>query len=120
MGAPKGHPQWGGRKKGTPNKSTSYLQERCEALGVDPFEILIRFAAGDWKGLGYESSERCAGVSKDGQPWYEDTISPEVRQKAAKEACEYLYPKRKAMELSADGETGFKIVIEDYSANKKP
>lgn len=27
MAAPKGHPQWGGRKKGTPNKTTANIRE---------------------------------------------------------------------------------------------
>ena len=30
----------------------------------------------------------------------EPTISPELRQKSAKDVCEYLYPKRKAVERS--------------------
>lgn len=32
-GAPKGHPRWGGRKKGTPNKSTAEIKELAAQYG---------------------------------------------------------------------------------------
>jgi len=39
-------------------------------------------------------------TTKDGSTFEELTISPELRQKSAKDACEYLFPKRKAIEHS--------------------
>ena len=94
-----GSPKTGGRIKGTPNKSTQALYERAEALGVDPFEILLYFAKGDERSLGYNSEQ------------YRETeygkvvvvrITPEMRIRAAAEACQYLYPKRKAIEISGN------------------
>ena len=96
----KGNPRdvGAGRKKGTPNKSTQTLMEKCEALGCDPFEILIRFALG--------------GVGLD----LDEPVSNDLRQKSAKDAAEYLYPKRKAVELSADEDKGFRIIIDEYKS----
>ncbi len=73
----------GGRQKGTPNKKTVQLKERAQRLGFDPFEMLLRVAKGDWQGL-----------ELDGP------ISIELRVRAACEACKYLYPQRKAIEVS--------------------
>ena len=72
VGAPKGHPKWGGRKKGSVNKRTSVL-EKCEALGLDPFAELARIG--------------------------NDPIDPN-RFNALKELCQYLEPKKKAVEHS--------------------
>lgn len=97
---PKGHPRYGGRQKGTPNKTKTPLKERADALGVDPFEVLLLFAKGDWKALGYESEKRRI-YSKDivNEEHY---IQPAIRAKAAAEACQYIYPKLKAIEHSGD------------------
>ena len=42
-GAPKGHPKWGGRKKGTPNERTK-AEAACERAGIDPFDLLCQKA----------------------------------------------------------------------------
>lgn len=118
MAARKGHKKSGGRAKGTPNKKVGVLVEKCEELGCDPFEILLLFAKGDWEGLGYESGEKVISVTKEGHEIFGDVISPETRAKCAKEACEYIHPKRKAIEISNDGENGFRVVIEDYQTKK--
>lgn len=43
MAAPKGHPRYGGRKKGTPNKRTR-AEEACHKAGICPFELLTQHA----------------------------------------------------------------------------
>ena len=100
-----------GRKKGSGNKKSLLVAEKAMELGVDPFEILLKFASADWKALGYKEEYQ---VTKDGARL---TISPEVRLKAASEACQYILPKKKAMEIS-NGENGFKLIIEDYTTKK--
>lgn len=93
---PKGHTNNpGGRPKGVANKKTSQLMETAKRLNCDPFEVLCHFTNGDYKALGYE--EKKLIVTKD-TSYEEYTISPELRQKSAKDASEYLYPKRKAVE----------------------
>lgn len=84
------------RPKGSPNARTVQLHEIAEKLGCNPFEVLIHFAKGDFDALGYEKHQ--IKVTKDGGTEMELTISPELRQRSAKDACEYLYPKRKALE----------------------
>jgi hypothetical protein len=100
-----------GRKKGTPNKLTQDLMSKCEELGVDPFEVLLHFAKGDWKTLGYDTETRLVSASEFGEIT-EYTITPELRAKAAKDACEYLFPKRKAVEHSGSIDTGLQSMIE--------
>jgi len=90
----------GGRQKGTPNKRTQTLIERAEALGVDPFEVLLYVAKGDWKALGYKK-----GTVKAGQfgSYEVDLITLKDRMFAASDACQYIHPKRKAVELTGKG-----------------
>lgn len=106
----------GGRKCGVPNKKTKNLMDKCDELGCDPFEILLRFAQGDWKGLGYKTEQIVTHVTEGGMELVEDVISAELRAQCAKEAAQYIYPKRKALEVSQDPESeGFRIIVEDYS-----
>lgn len=94
MGA-KGKPKdpGSGRQKGTPNKSTQSLMEKCEAKGVDVFEAMLEYVT---------------------QP-----STMELRFAALKELCQYLYPKRKALEHSGvDGSNVLEVVIKDYTQKK--
>lgn len=109
----KGHVRFGGRVKGTLNKATINLRELAEKLGVNPFEILLHFASGNWKALGYDSSTRIASFTQSGDPIYDDVIKPADRLKAAAEAVSYLEPKRKAVEHS--GPDGGPIETRDLS-----
>ena len=98
-------PSKAGRKKGTANKKTQLLIDKAKELDCDPFEILLRFAKGDWSGLGYEDKEKIVAYSVNGEPIYDMVITPEMRLKAAGDACQYLHPKRKAIEMQP-GEDG--------------
>lgn len=91
-------PENAGRKKGTPNKKTQELRDLAEQLGVNPFQILLHFAAGDWQALGYPDAT-VTKVTQNGV-FTEDRISPELRSSSAREACKYLYPQLKAVEHS--------------------
>lgn len=104
-----------GRPKGAPNKKSAQLDEVAKRLKCDPFEILCRFANGDWKGLGYENecyfSEKPDGSVKMGY-----VIGPDLRVQAAKEAIKYLHAQKKAVELSSDPEgPGLTIKVVDYT-----
>ena len=85
-----------GRPKGSLNRRNEQLYEKAEELNCDPFEILLLFAKGDWEGLGYTKGTKSiyteAGIIE------EDLISPQDRISAAKEACHYLYSKKKSIE----------------------
>lgn len=87
-----------GRPKGSINKRSFEAQQLCEKLQCDPLEILIHFAKGDWEALGYGSPEKTRMVNDT--VVIEPTISPELRNASARAACEYVYPKRKAIEQS--------------------
>lgn len=107
-------PKYGGRAKGTPNKTSLPLHEKAKELGCDPFEILCRFALGDWKGLGYKT-EFILTPTQKGEIIEKPFIAPELRSKAAAEAAQYLYPKRKAIEHSGE----VTQVVEDKLSTKE-
>lgn len=96
MAWPKGKPraEGVGRKKGTPNRKTADLLAKCEAKGVDVFELMLEYAI--------------------------HPCEPTLRFQALKELCQYIYPKRKAIEHDlTTGEAGFRIIVEDYGDKKK-
>lgn len=72
----------------------------AKRLEIDPFEVLILFAGGRWKELGYKSETVTKFFGENMSEEY--TITPELRMHAASKACEYLYPKRKAIEHSIE------------------
>ncbi len=88
-----------GRPKGTPNKKTVRLEEIALKQKCNPFEILCMFANGDWEALGMVS-ETTRRHTRQGDFYEVDRITGEMRMKAAAEAAQYLYPKRKSVELT--------------------
>ncbi len=86
-----------GRKKGTPNKDKRTLAEIAAARGSKPFEVLLMISDNDWKGLGYPGPTIIKGV---GEHAYETpVISLEARLKASSDACNYLHPKLKQIDV---------------------
>lgn len=106
----------GGRQKGTPNRATQDLINKARELDVDPFEVLLLYVKRDWKALGFSSPTETK-VLKDGGTIEIERITSDMQIECAREVCQYLYPKRKAIEFSNEGgdSEGFKIVIQDYS-----
>jgi hypothetical protein len=101
MPAPKGHARYGGRVKGTPNKSSLLVKEALEQLGVDPIEVLAMFARGDWQALGYDSDKIATSHSEFGTT-YKYTIDPAIRAKCAMDLVGYVYSKRKAIDIAME------------------
>lgn len=85
-----------GRKKGTPNKKTLALEEVCAKHNCHPFEGMVILS--------------------------QTTFDESIKLGCLKELCSYLYPKRKALELSGpDGgpiESGLdaesKILLDEF------
>lgn len=77
-----------GRKKGTPNKRTEALFEKCERMGVDPFSALLEFV---------------------------NHPDPMLRLAALKEICSYLYPKKKAIEVTEKLNPQAILHLEEFS-----
>jgi hypothetical protein len=99
-----------GMKKGQVCRDRQALLDKAKELGVDVFEILLRFAAGDWKGLGYETDGQTVNTAGGGSYW-QYWISPETRQKSAADASQYILPKLKAVELSMDEDSRGPITV---------
>jgi hypothetical protein len=94
-----------GRPKGSLNARTVDLFEIAQELDCNPFKILLMYAKGDSEGLGLTETEK---------------ISLELRQKSAKDACEYLFPKRKAIEHSGpDGENLFVEFLKGLNGSRE-
>lgn len=106
----------GGRQKGVLNKRNQFVEDIAARFKLDPFEVLMMVASGDWKGLGFEHQNKVIIGEKAGIEFSieEPNIKLADRVQAAKEAAKYLYSQKQAVALST-GESGIKIVIEDYS-----
>lgn len=91
-GKPKGSPKTGGRKPGSLNKRRP-IEELCLSAGLDPFLGLVHLGQDEDKG---------------------------IRLAALKELCQYLEPKRKALEHSFDPSNDElkQIIIERMNAAK--
>lgn len=88
-------PRDSGRRPGQPNRDTLRLKELVDRLGCDPIEVLARVAMGDAVGLGLLPVGSPAADAQLALP-----IS--LRVKAASELAGYIWPKRKALEVSMD------------------
>jgi hypothetical protein len=75
----------GGRKKGTPNRKTFDAVEVINRLGVDPIAEMIKLAKAK-------------------------NTSPELKGRMWSEVASYIYPKRKALEVT--GESGGAIQVQ--------
>lgn len=106
-----------GRPKGSKNIKSFDAELLAKKLGVDPLEILLRMAAGDWEGLGYDNecyiSEKADGSTKAGY-----TITPQMRADAAAQACKYFYSTKQAVQVST-ADSGFRIEVVNYEDLKK-
>ena len=102
MSRPKGIPKTGGRQKGTPNKRTLELMDVLEAAGYkggddDPVVGLWKVASGQ-----ITMPVVVTAITEDGLTMtVEDVpLEPALRVKCMAEFAQYLYPKRKAVEVS--------------------
>lgn len=92
------------RPKGNKNKKTLEFVDRAHALGVDPIDVMLLFAKGDWKALGYKDEMYVVSESKESKSW-KYTIDPAIRLKAASEACQYINAKKRSVEVTGkDGQ----------------
>jgi hypothetical protein len=106
-----------GRGKGTKDFKTLTAEHLVKKLGVDPLHILMLFAKGDWKKLGYKA-ESTICYNSAGIEYTKLTIQPETRVAAAKEAVKYLYSQKKAIEVS-HSDNALNVNVYDYLGKKK-
>lgn len=76
MAAPKGHKRYGGRVKGTPNKSTMPLLDKLRAKNFEPVDELLKVFPG---------------------------LTPSEKAKICLSLLDFIYPKKKAVEVSEPG-----------------
>lgn len=92
-------------------RSSRKLTTIAEEMGICPFTMLLHAVAGNYQAFGYDKPT-IIKMSKDGV--YEEEVLPvPLRLMAAKEAAQYLYPKKKAIEISgAEDATPVKMQYE--------
>ena len=115
----------GGRKKGTPNKSSTRVAELCARLNCEPVQVTAMICNGDLpcgvchgdgktkfqpargEAIGIRTCESCYGSGKE-------RISPRERLEASTKLMSYMFPALKAIELTgAEGEAlDMKMVVE--------
>jgi len=93
-----------GRPKGSLNKASIDSQQLAAEMGVDPLQIILWFAQGNYEALKMQVHD----------------ITPEMRLKAAAEGCQYTRPKLKSIEtkMSEEQINVLKMIVEDYSNRK--
>lgn len=101
----------GGRPKGSPNKSTVIISDLAAKLGVNPIEIMLLVAKGDWQSLGYEK-ESLSRWTNAGIEYEEPVISLESRLAAAKAVSKFLYAERKAVDVNLS--EPIHVVVEEW------
>jgi len=102
-----------GRPKGCKNKRNLEVEAIAARFAINPFEVLMMIAAGDWKGLGFKTKTTKVFTASGAMNEVENVPLNE-RNQAAKEASKYLYSQKNKVELTT-GQEGFKIIVEDYS-----
>jgi hypothetical protein len=90
-----------GRGKNSKNADTQWAIDLANSKKKHPFEILLDFANRDHEALGLVEFKEMR--TKTGETYLEATISPELQQKSAKDACEFILSKLRAIDHSADG-----------------
>lgn len=104
-----------GRPTGAGHRRNNDLIKMAREMGVDPFRFLLEVVRGNWQAMGYDGPMRTV-PTKDGDLQVE-SIPLDLRVKAAREACQYLYARRKAIEISTEGGAPF-IAIEKPDGTK--
>lgn len=86
---------------------------------MNPIEILLLIAKGDWEALGYTSATTHK-VTQSGDVVEVDRISLEERSKAAAACAPYLYAKRTAITVKDERDQGSKgpALVINYSGRK--
>lgn len=99
-GRPSGQIKTGGRKKGALNKTTAQLIEKLDGLGIDlPKRI-------------YKCVESLEELEKTGDPMFRLQLI-RAESDIYLELMQYVYPKRKAVELTdPNGENPFKSLTD--------
>jgi hypothetical protein len=106
----------GGRKKGTPNKSTQTVEQMCQRLNCNPHEymalvVINRVPCGVCRGSNktpFTKEDGTKGMRPCQSCWGSlmENCSPELRGKMAAELAQYLAAKRKALEVSVEVNVG--------------
>lgn len=113
MGFEKGHKHGKGRPKGSKNRHDFSVDELARTYDTTVFDILLRVAMGDWQALGFEEKTKTT-FTMSGIEVEEENIPLKERVAAADKAARYLYAQKQSVQLST-GDTGIKIIVEDYT-----
>lgn len=106
-------------RKGIPNKDTQYIVDLCQKHNLCPVEVLINVAKGDYKALGYKQMT-IKKVAFGGNLFEEDRITLDHRIDATKKLIDYIYPKRKAVQIETSAEdSAFTLSYSKESLEKK-
>lgn len=90
-----------GRPVGAKNKRTLRVEEIAGRYALDPFEVLMMIAVGDWEGLGYETKTKKV-YTAEGRVNEEENVPLAQRCVAAREATKYLYPTKHRVEITKE------------------
>lgn len=104
------------RPKGLPNKRTKEICELIDGSKLGLIEAMIAVLNNDWKTLGLDDAKKTQWTSS-GIEYEVDAITLDQRIEIMKTLIKYRYSQKQSVEVST-GDTGIKIVIEDYTGKK--
>ncbi len=109
-----------GRPKGAKNKHTFKVEEIAHKYEMEPFDFAMAVMNNDWKRLGFENANKVIIGEKSGVEFSieEPNVKLSERIKCAEFASKYLYSPKQAID-PVTGDTGIKIIVEDYTKAKE-
>lgn len=108
-----------GRKKGKLNAKTEHFFEICEKMNHDPVTFNVMLAQNDWQSLGYPN-RTFTSFTKSGETFETDYISVNDRVSANNKLLEFMYPKRKAIEVTSGEKDNTAIILAYNPKELKP
>lgn len=104
-----------GRPKGSKNVRTLEIEAIISRYPLNPFEVLMMISAGDWKGLGFETKTHTT-FTQQGIEIEEENIPIAIRCQAAKEAVQYIFPKKKIITVDITKEEAIRVLENEFNA----
>lgn len=96
-----GHPRFGGRKPGSPNKRTKAAQDLAKEMGVDPVQFMLSILASDTVQVAMVNEQGCVVLGADGQPiMLTKPIPLDLKADMAKAVAAYIHPKLQATQVT--------------------
>lgn len=118
----KGHPRFGGRKKGSVNKRTKHARDLAAEMGADPIEFLLRIMTSESIEVAMVDEKGKTVLDFNGKPvLVHEAIPLAMKIDAAKNVAPYVRPKLQSTQITGaeDGPVQVQLPTAEILANDK-